>query len=104
MTARLKLAIGPTGLGTVELDGEDISSNVRGVDLSCSVDEWTRATLHLSAVDVDADVEAEVVLPEPLRRALIAQGWTPPPEQDERDVGWIETETVHGSRPPWRKP
>jgi len=77
-TARLHLR--GDGTGTVELDGRQLPG-VRAVTLSASVDKVPVLELDLIAYEVTTDAEAEVVIPDRTREALLALGWTPPVEE-----------------------
>lgn len=73
----------PVADSHVVIDGHDISTAVRRVtvDMDCA-DAVPEVRLSLAFVEVTsfAAAEAEVILDEPTREALIALGWTPPPE------------------------
>lgn len=78
MTARLRLHLSPTGTGTVELDGQDVSAAVIGVDLCTRAGRFTEATLHLLAVELDTEADVRLHLADATRELLVAHGWTPP--------------------------
>jgi hypothetical protein len=62
----------------VHLDGQDVSSALRGITLALDVDHVTTATLDLVGPLTDVDTPAVVVLPEETRKLLVQLGWTPP--------------------------
>lgn len=68
----------PAGLGTVELDGQDVSAAVDGVELRSHVGQLTEATLHLPVVELDAEADVRLLMPDATRALLVAAGWTPP--------------------------
>ncbi|HEV8653112.1 MAG TPA: hypothetical protein VG276_27900 [Actinomycetes bacterium] len=83
MTLRQLKITAPTGFGrpaTVELDGEPIGQDLRGVDLRIDADEIVTATLHLLHVASEFNGQAAVTLPEETQALLKRLGWTPPAE------------------------
>lgn len=79
-TRYLRLNIGATGQGSVEIDGKDVSGSVAGVTLNAHVGEPTTALLRLAPGSVGVDADAVVHLPAEVEQLLVAAGWTPPAE------------------------
>lgn len=73
----------PVGLSHVEIDGHDISKAVSRLTLDLPANavlpEVRIELAHVEYQPIEM-AEAEVVITEPSREALIALGWTPPPE------------------------
>jgi len=63
------------GQGTVELDG------VRKLVLDAGVGVRPRLTVELLVHEIEVDGKTEVTVPVKTREALVALGWTPPPEE-----------------------
>jgi len=74
----LKVTMAGQARGTVELDGQDISNGLRGVDLRMHVDDLNTAILELKAPTFEVEGEFVVVLPEETQAALKRLGWTSP--------------------------
>lgn len=74
-------AQGATAVNTiVELDGHNVSSALRGLDLYMRVGEITEARLDPVIIDLtEVETEVRVVLPDATRDLLLRMGWTPPP-------------------------
>lgn len=69
-----------TGTGSIHVDGHDIGGGVREVDFHGAVGEADTVNLELVVFDgtrIDSD-EAEVIIPDETRKALVDLGWTPP--------------------------
>ena len=63
----------------VELDGEDISRAIRGINFSMEAGHLASVQLDLLVVEMDADSEnAHVWMPDETRDLLIWFGWRPP--------------------------
>lgn len=74
------VAKGATG-GTVELDGEDISNTVRGLDIQLRVGDIPKVTLDVVVVDLSNETDGAAALIRPETRDLLVKlGWTPPEE------------------------
>ena len=68
--------------GRVVLDGADVSKGVRGLTIRAGLGQVTQVELDLSVFDVtefESDA-VQILIPDHTRDALIALGWTPPPE------------------------
>lgn len=74
----LKVTTTGQARGTVELDGQDISSGLSGLDLRMHVDDLNMVTLELKAPTFEVEGEFVVMLPEEMQAALKRLGWTPP--------------------------
>lgn len=61
MRRKLELDLTAAGTGKVVLDGLDVSHVVNGVELRARVSDVTRATLMLSAPELVASLDAEVL-------------------------------------------
>lgn len=74
----------PVGLSRVLIDGQDITTAVQSLTLDLDARDVlpeVRLTLgHVEFRTIEME-RAQVVLAEPSREALIALGWTPPPEE-----------------------
>lgn len=87
MTQRRSVKITPipewgVGQARIEVDGHDISTAVRGVDVRLRAGELPIVDLDLVVHEVQRleMAEAEVVIDSDVRDALITLGWTPPKE------------------------
>jgi hypothetical protein len=74
------------GFGTgsrVEIDGHDITNAVRGLTIHGEAGSLADITLDLLILDVTEmqDEHARIFIPEETRAALLALGWTPPPDE-----------------------
>lgn len=80
------LNISGTGMpgGTVvKLDGEDISSAVRGLFVRIDVDDRPTAVLDVVLHELSQDLENPLVrVPEATHLLLVSLGWTPPSDGD----------------------
>ncbi|MER5420348.1 hypothetical protein [Streptosporangium roseum] len=89
----------------VEVDGTDISSGLRGVNIEIGLDGIPRieAEIAVSVIDVMrlASPNAEVVLslPPGAHEALVALGWTPP-NVASAHLGYAVIETDHEGNNP----
>ena len=81
---RSKIKIWADGAnGGVELDGEDISKTVRGLDFSMQVGSLPEITLDLVVVELEADAgKVRVHITPDVRDLLIAAGWKSPKGDD----------------------
>lgn len=82
MTHTARINLDATGMGTVEIDGVDVSRAVSSVRIHAEVGERPHVTLGLALHDVSTLSEARVLIPEDTAAALVALGWTPPAGQD----------------------
>lgn len=87
MTQQRSVTITPVpawgvGQARIEVDGHDISTAVRGVDVRMRAGELPIVDLDLMVYEVKRldMAEAEVVIDSDVRDALIKLGWTPPKE------------------------
>lgn len=55
---KVQLKIDSIGLGSVIVDGHDLSNCVRGVDVYTEAGKLLSIDLHLAGVELEADVEA----------------------------------------------
>jgi hypothetical protein len=79
--AHVQIKLGSTGLGSVVIDGHDVSNNVSGFRLQSRVGQPTWLELSFPAVHPeDVDVSALVRLSPETRQMLCELGWTPPAE------------------------
>ncbi len=69
---------GQVGQATVELDGQDVSNGLSGLDLRLHVGDLSSATLKLVAPMFEVDGEFQIHLPEETQELLKRLGWTPP--------------------------
>ncbi len=79
----VKIRLNGESVGTVEVGGHDMSSDLNWVSLSAGVGNIPRVELGLLAVSLDAELRAEVELSDPSQAALMALGWTPPRDPSE---------------------
>ena len=67
---------------SVHLDGEDISSAIRGLTYHAEAWQPPKVELDLAVVEWDADLDdARLHIPDATRDLLIRFGWTPPAEE-----------------------
>lgn len=83
-----------TGLGTVEVDGQDISNQVQSLRIEAFAGKPAEVWIDTPVVETggwaqrDAEGNLEVTgdvrlwMAEGARELLIKYGWTPPPEHD----------------------
>lgn len=86
---RGSFAIRPEGLcARVEVNGHDVSSAVRTVDLRFEAGNVPQVDLELAVVEVQefASEEAELLIPSDVHDALVALGWTPPPDKSPEET------------------
>ncbi len=74
----VQLIVDPHGLGSVVVDGVDLSLAVNGITFVSQVGDTTRMELALVAPRVEFDGQATIEIRYATRAALIALGWTPP--------------------------
>lgn len=74
---KVKLDIEAPGRGTIEVDGQRLTG-IRGLHLHSQAGHIARITLDLLVYDIDAGIEAELLVPDKTAQTLIALGWTPP--------------------------
>jgi hypothetical protein len=81
MRGRIKLTENG-GIGTeIEVEGARIENGVRALIIEASTGGSPRISLELGTVEaVDVDGHVKVLMTGATRDALIALGWTPPPE------------------------
>lgn len=80
------ISLDALGMGTVKVDGHDISDSVRGLTLSARAGHVSSLVLDLR---VDADEfsgEAHVYIPAETAATLVALGWTPPDDDQPVDL------------------
>nr|WP_024067041.1 hypothetical protein [Streptomyces sp. F2]AHC28120.1 hypothetical protein pFP3.18c [Streptomyces sp. F2] len=73
-----RIRLDAQGMGTVEVDGHDISPAVRGLTLSAKAGHLPRLVLDLLVFTGEIDGEAQVHIPDDTAATLVALGWTPP--------------------------
>jgi len=67
--------------GTVEVDGVDLSTGVRGLTVKLGVGQLPKVELDLIVLELDLDSDdTRLIIPEATRAALVALGWTAPEE------------------------
>ena len=71
--------VSEVGIGSIDLDGTDISDVSCGFEVVSRVGDRTRIRLDIlvDEVNVSAD-DADLFLPGPARELLIRHGWAPP--------------------------
>lgn len=79
---RLKLNLNAAGIGTIELDGQNIASGTVGFEIKSRPAHLTEVVVHVAVHELEFDGEARVVIPDATRDALIVLGWTPPERSD----------------------
>jgi hypothetical protein len=80
MRARVKLTTHPAD-AEIEVGGQRIEGAVRALAIDASAGGMPLISLELAVpADIDVEGHARVSMPSPVRQALIALGWTPPPE------------------------
>lgn len=80
MRGRIKLSDN-VNKAEIEVDGHRIENGVRALVIEASAGGSPRISLELGMVEaVDVDGHVEVLMAGATRDALIALGWTPPPE------------------------
>jgi phage protein D len=78
---------GLPGSTTVELDGEDITSTLKGLSLRLSTEDQPTATLDVLLWETSTDLEnPAIIVPDKTRELLVSLGWTPP-QGDEPEGG-----------------
>lgn len=72
----------PPGNGSVKVDGHEIGPAVQRFALTAHAGEVPTLEVELSHAEVTSlgAEQVEVIITEPTHEALIALGWTPPPE------------------------
>ena len=76
---RVQIDLNAVGLGTITLDGHDVSAGVRGVTFRSEVGNLTEVTLDMVVRQrARASGEAQVIIPDDTARALHVLGWTSP--------------------------
>lgn len=70
------------GHGEVTIDGTNISSAVRAVNVLLTAGSSPRLEIELSVLDVTCDISdgVDLLIPSDTREALVRLGWTPPPD------------------------
>lgn len=107
MPRKLQIKLDGAGRGSVTLDGTDLSTSVRAVELRAEAGEPAFVTLELALDEIDvtrlASAEAEVLvnLPDDMIRVLTVLGWTPP-EEIQRSyrmavTRWVPADQLDGS-------
>jgi len=74
---RVSLNIDHRGLGSVHLNGHDLSNVVSGFEIDGHTGSTPAIMLHLRG-GLAADLNAHVDLDSPTRQLLTLLGWTPP--------------------------
>lgn len=69
---------GDGNIQTIHVDGRQILAKTARLDLDTRGIPVLTVTLPVIRADIDAGVEAKVVLDDTTHMALIAMGWTPP--------------------------
>lgn len=89
--SKLHVSIGPGGVGTVVLDGRDISGAVQALRIEASAqygETVVELTLCVSEVEITTigqrDREMRVHISRDTRDTLISCGWTPPENETNR--------------------
>lgn len=81
-----RISMDAQGMGTVEVDGNDISRTVRGLTLTTEAGHLPRLVLDLLVFTSEADGEAQVHIPADTAATLVALGWTPPDDGQPVDL------------------
>lgn len=81
--ARLPVQIGPGDSGgyAVAIGGTDLSRYIEAVSFSIDVNDGLTPQLSLRmtrAINVTAEADAKIAIPDELATLLIGLGWTPP--------------------------
>lgn len=74
-----KMTLRADGSGTINVDGVDITRAVRSITVESEPCRPPQLNLELTITEVEIDGGFHVVIPDRLREALVALGWTPPP-------------------------
>lgn len=69
------------GTASIQVGGIEINRAVRAVRYSIEAGDLPRVTLDLVLTETEIDGDAVVSVPDTTRAALVALGWTPPPDQ-----------------------
>jgi hypothetical protein len=81
---KITITAGP-GFGQehIELDGHDITEALQGLDIRMRVGSYPQIKLALNVHEIQTFdmAEAELLIPTDVRDALVALGWTPPPNR-----------------------
>lgn len=79
------IKVNEDGQCTVQLGGHDLTQGVTGVKLEIAAGEFPRLVLDLSAllIDVTADGQVGVVIPDATAEVLTRLGWSPPPQPED---------------------
>lgn len=77
MERAARLTLHATG-GTVEIDGQDVSHAVRGIDLTQTAGQPPRLTLELRLDQLVCNGLADVVIPDDIEELLLRLGWSQP--------------------------
>jgi hypothetical protein len=84
--ANVRLNLGGTAGSVVEINGVNYANSVAGVDVQASGWGPPKVTLSLVTHEVVVDGEAQVVIPEKTRDALLALGWSAPATPEEKSA------------------
>jgi hypothetical protein len=78
----VQIEVKPNGYGTVVVDGVDISPSVSGLtmDVTAGHPPQIAVFLRLPSIVLDGKLHPNPRLTDTERAALVALGWTPPPE------------------------
>lgn len=79
--ADARLVLRPGGSPSqVMVDGTDLANGCRAIDVHTEFDGHPMLTLHLLLPEITVDGEVRLWIPAATREALVALGWTPPPD------------------------
>lgn len=80
MRGVLEVQFNAKGVGSIQLDGRDISGAVQGVDIKTRAGKPTEVALHLLVIELNSEADVQLFLSDETRELLTRYGWTPPPE------------------------
>lgn len=82
----LQITATENGFGyRVSLDGQEISSSLRSIQVHLSAERFPVAILELCIDQLEMNLgdRVLVVIPEQVKGLLAQQGWTPPPDEGD---------------------
>jgi len=85
--ANARVDLQSNGTGRVEVDGVDVSKQVKALTLSASAGQQSELVLHFVLGGVAVSGEIDVVVDDETRWALVVLGWMPPEKPDHGETG-----------------
>ena len=76
--AKIELRVNAAGLGSLVVDGTDLSREIGDMQLSCVPGRKSELQIRLPGVEAAVEADALVRLPPGTEAVLVALGWTPP--------------------------